>query len=331
MMQAQDYQGMYAIIATPAKPDADRLDAVDTVDLDETERLIEALIRDGSSGLIVLGTTGECATLSEPDYDAFAACVLETVKRRVPTFVGSTALGGHQTVRRLKRLQELGADGTLLGLPMWQPATARMALQFYADVSAMFPKLAVMAYANARAFRFGFPQDFWAAVVKAAPTVTSAKYSRSEGLQSLIEATGGHINFVPSDMFVHEFHEISPETTTACWATAAGMGPLPSIALMKALKAGDAAATKTLVDAIAWANDPIMPLVLKPELFASYNIQVEKTRINASGYSNAGPTRPPYQDFPEEYAAPSREAGRRWSRISEIIQRGALQELGQLN
>lgn len=317
MIKAQEIHGMYAIIPTPAKPDAGRMDATDTVDLDETERLINALIRDGSTGLIVLGTTGECATLSEPDYRSFVACVLETVNRRVPTFVGATALGGHEVARRLKFIAEKGGDGALLGLPMWQPLTTTMAVNFFSQVSETFPDLAIMAYANARAFRYTFPLEFWSALVEAAPTVTAAKMSRANGLEDMIKATRNQIHFMPSDMVAHEFHAISPQTTTACWATAAGMNPVLSVELMRAIAEGNHAGVQTMVAAIGWANEPIMPLVAKPELFASYNIQMEKTRINAAGYSSCGPTRPPYQDFPEEYAQPSRECGRRWAQLCE--------------
>ena len=315
MISAKDIRGMYAIIATPAKADADRLDATDTVDLDATEKLINALIRDGSTGLIVLGTTGECATLSEADYRTFAACVIETVNRRIPTFVGATALGGHEVARRLKFVQEKGADGALLGLPMWQPVTTKMAVDYYAAVSELYPDLAIMVYANARAFRFSFPLEFWAALVKAAPTVTSAKYSRSKGLKELIVATGDRINFVPNEMVVHEFYAVSPNTTTACWATASGMDPTPAVALMTAIEARNEEAISTMVAAIAWANEPIQAMVANPELFAHYNIQMEKTRINEAGYSTCGPVRPPYQDFPEEHAAAARECGQRWARV----------------
>ena len=84
---------------------------------------------------------------------------------------------------------------------------------------------------------------------------------------------------------------------------------------MKAIEAGNQEAINTLVAAIAWANEPIVSMVRNPELFAQYNIQMEKTRINAAGYSNCGPVRPPYQDFPEEYAAQARECGQRWARM----------------
>jgi trans-o-hydroxybenzylidenepyruvate hydratase-aldolase len=322
MLTANDISGMYAIIATPAKPGADRLDATDTVDLDESERLINNLIRDGSTGLIVLGTTGECATLSEADWEAFAACVIETVDHRVPTFVGATAMGGHQTAKRMKFIQERGAEGTLLGLPMWQPATTRMAVDHYAAVSSAFPDLAIMVYANQRAFRFPFAPDFWEAVAKVAPTVTSAKYSKAAGLPDLIEKTGNKINFVPNEMVVHTFYDVAPETTTACWATASGMDPTPAVELMQAIAERNQPAIDLLAKAIGWANEPIAPMVADPDLFAHYNIQMEKTRINAAGYSQCGPVRPPYQDFPEEYAAQAQECGRRWAQLCANYQGG---------
>lgn len=324
MMSAQDFQGLYAIIATPAKPGSNRLDATDTVDFVETERLINKLIDDGAEGLIVLGTTGECATLATPDFMAFAGCVAETVNRRVPTFVGATTLGGHETAARLKHVVDLGVEGTLLGLPMWQPLTTKMAVDYYKAVSEIFPDLAIMVYANARAFRYGFPLEFWAGIAKSAPTVTSAKMSRPTNLQEQIKVSEGRINFVPSDMVAPLFYEISPETTTAIWATAAGMNPAPSLALMSAIKSGDLTAIGDIAGAIAWANEPIASLVSNAELFASYNIQMEKTRINAAGYSVTGPVRPPYQDFPEDYAADARACAARWRDLCNILRRGSL-------
>ena len=129
MLKPSDFRGVYAIIPTPAKDGADRWDAVDTVDLSETERVINRLIGDGVNGLIVLGTTGECATITGREYEAFADCVLATVKKRIPTFIGTTALGTHEVVHRARFAAQRGADGILLGLPMWQPLTVDMAVE----------------------------------------------------------------------------------------------------------------------------------------------------------------------------------------------------------
>jgi dihydrodipicolinate synthase/N-acetylneuraminate lyase len=228
-------------------------------------------------------------------------------------------MGGHEVYKRLAVARDRGADGTLLGLPMWQPCTVDMAVRFYAEVGRAFPDLAVMVYANARAFRFSFPTDFWARIAQEAPTVTSAKSSQPTNLAENIAATGGRIHFMPSDMVAAKFQAISPATTTSCWATAAGMGPEPSRALIDAILAGDADRTKHIDERIAWSIAPLGPMLGNPELFASYNTQMEKTRIAAAGYCDPGPVRPPYDVFPAEYVEASREAGRRWRQLREEL------------
>jgi trans-o-hydroxybenzylidenepyruvate hydratase-aldolase len=317
MLSAWDLRGLYAIIPTPAKEGSERWDAVNTVDLDETARIVDRLIRDGVSGIIALGTTGECATLVYEDYEAFVDCVLATVNERVPTFIGSTALGLHEIVRRIRFSRERGAAGTLLGLPMWQPCTVEMAVKFYATISEAFPDFAIMVYANSRAFRFDFSSEFWQRVVKCAPTVMSAKFSNAQNLLSVLEASDGRVNFVPIDSAAYEFAILSPTTTTACWSTAASMGPQPALAMIEAVLAGDMERAKAIAADLAWANAPCDDLVQNPALFASYNIQFEKIRINEAGYCKAGPVRPPYNVMPETYIAAARECGRRWVQLCQ--------------
>lgn len=312
MIAAADMTGLYGIIPTPALPGADRLDARDTVDVAETARLVDQLVRDGASGIIALGTTGECATLAEDDFDVVVGTVVDAVGGRVPTFVGASGLGGHSTARRLRQVAESGATGALVGLPMWQPLTTEMAVDYFAQISESFPELAIMVYANARAFRYGFPVEFWEGIHAKAPTVMSAKVSKAPDLERMLEVTAGTVNFLPSDMVVRDFAARAPATTTACWATAASMGPEPSLALLDALSRGDAAAIEKADADIAWSNEPVAPLIADQELFAFYNIQIEKERIAAAGYCRPGPVRPPYHHLPEAYAVASRECGKRW-------------------
>jgi trans-o-hydroxybenzylidenepyruvate hydratase-aldolase len=313
-----DLRGLYAIIPTPAKAGADKMGAVDTVDLEESERLVNRLIADGTNGLIALGTTGECATLTPTEYDQFVSCVVRTVAKRVPTFIGCTALGAHEAVRRIGEVQALGADGILLGLPMWQPCTVDMAIEYYRAVAEMFPKLAIMVYANARAFRFNFSDaEFWRKVVPAAPTVMSAKFSNASVLLTLQEASRGRVHFLPIDEGVMAFARIAPETSTACWATAASMAPAPSLAVINAILARDWERADKIAADITWASEPINPLVENADLFASYNIQVEKIRINAADYTDCGPVRPPYAVVPDDIRQSSEECGRRWRTIHD--------------
>ncbi len=322
MLNADEIRGVYAILPTPAKAGSERLLALNTVDLDETARAVNAMIDDGCKGLIALGTTGECATLSRPDYEAFVACLADTVAKRVPVFAGASALGGHEVASRMKFLRDCGIDGTLLGLPMWQPVTVDMAVTFYRELSEAFPDLAIMVYANQRAFRFSFPDEFWDAVVRVAPTVVAAKYAKPRDLAKLLKITGGKVNIIPNEMTMAHFYAESPETTICCWATAASMGPKPVIALMDAVERGDSAAVRSISAALDWANEPITPIISDPEIFAHYNIQMEKVRINAAGYCNAGPVRSPYAFMPADFTRYSEECGRRWALINKEMAGG---------
>jgi dihydrodipicolinate synthase/N-acetylneuraminate lyase len=315
MIGANDIKGALAIMPTPAREGAERLDATDTVDLDETARLAESLVRDGATGIMALGTMGECATTSQSDYEAFVDCLLKTVRGRIPTFVGTTALSGHEIARRIKFVKERGATGTLLGIPMWQPATLDMAVKFYTDVAATFPDFPIMVYANARAFRFPFGVDFWGAVVARAPTVMSAKFSSKAILKESVAATKGRVNFVPPVGLAYEFAQISPETANTCWIPA--VGPQIGLALMNALAQKDAQQAKAVADDIAWAVEPHHMITGSQDVFASYNIQMEKILMGASGYCKPGPIRPPYNVMPENFAQAARESGQRFAKLRE--------------
>jgi dihydrodipicolinate synthase/N-acetylneuraminate lyase len=199
---------------------------------------------------------------------------------------------------------------------MWQPCTLEMAVEYYRAIAEMFPAMPIMVYANARAFRFNFSDpEFWRRLVEAAPTAMAAKFSNPKALLALREASAGRIHFLPHDDAVTAFAKLSPDSTTACWATAASMGPAPSLAVINAILARDWQRAETIATDIAWASEPINGLIENAELFASYNIQVEKLRINAAGYTNCGPVRPPYAVVPDDIRRNSEECGRRWKTL----------------
>jgi trans-o-hydroxybenzylidenepyruvate hydratase-aldolase len=317
MLTASDFHGLWAITATPSTADADRADAVNTIDLPETARLVDRLIADGIDGLIVLGTTGECATITRDEYEAFVDCVLTTARKRIPTFIGTTALGTHEVVYRTRFARDHGADGILLGLPMWQPLTVEMAVEYYRTIGELFPELSIMVYGNPRAFRFAFAPEFWARVVDTVPTITSAKYSRPKALLESQAAAKGRVHFLPNDGGVMKFVDLAPETTTACWSTAASMGPEPALAQIRAIQSHDLDRARQIAKDLSWTREPIGPITADPEIFASYNIQLEKVRIALAGYCKAGPLRPPYNVYPPEYHEMFRENARRWRELCD--------------
>src|SRR5260370_15380841 len=152
-LTAEDIDGVWMILPTPAKSNVGDWSALDTVDLDETVRIVEALIAAGVNGLLSLGTFGECATLSWEEKRGFIGAVVETIRGRIPYFCGTTALSTREVVRQTRAARDMGADGTLLGVPMWCAPDLPTVLEYYRSVAEACPEMAICIYANPEAFK----------------------------------------------------------------------------------------------------------------------------------------------------------------------------------
>jgi trans-o-hydroxybenzylidenepyruvate hydratase-aldolase len=311
-LTVSEVQGLWAILATPAKDNASDWRAEDTVDLHETARVVDALIKSGVDGLLSLGTFGECATLTWEEKRAFMATVVETVGKRVPYFAGTSSLNTRETVRQTRAALDIGADGTMLGPPMWCYPDLATTLQFYRDVAEACPQAAICVYANPEAFKFDFPRPFWAQIVQV-PNVVAAKIVGIATLEADLRLTKGQIRLMPVDGSYYAAARIAPEECTAFWSGGVLCGPAVQLRLRDtvaaAKKSGDWSNAKEISDAIAAASAKLIPNGSFAE-FSKYNIGLEKARMNAAGWTKVGPCRPPYHLVPENYLAGARESGK---------------------
>ena len=324
-LAASDIQGMWAILATPAKDNASDWRAENTVDLDETARIVNALIKAGVNGSLSLGTFGECATLTWEEKRAFMATVVDTVAGRVPYFAGTSSLNTRETVRQTRAGADIGIDGTMLGPPMWCYPDLATTLQFYRDIAEACPDVAICVYANPEAFKFDFPRPFWAQIVQV-PTVVAAKIVGIATIEADLRLTKGQIRLMPVDGSYYAAARIAPEECTAFWTGGALCGPAVQLRLRDtvatAKKDGDWSAAKEISGAIAAASAKLIPNGNFAE-FSKYNIGLEKARINAAGWMNAGPCRPPYHLVPENYLVGARESGKMLADLHAKIVTGA--------
>jgi dihydrodipicolinate synthase/N-acetylneuraminate lyase len=219
-------------------------------------------------------------------------------------------------VKRIRFAKKLGAEAMLLGIPMWQPATLEMAVAHYAGVSELFPDFPVMVYCNSRAFRFPFGLDFWQGIAQKAPTVIAAKFSQASIIDGAVEATKGRVSFISTNAGALPLAEACPDAINACWTYAMGLNP--SLALIDAILAKDWERAHKVADDMKWAGEAMEARHMhSPEIFASYNIQFARVQMEASGYCNPGPVRPPYNFLPADYEAACREQGERWAQLQQ--------------
>lgn len=324
LLTVDDIKGAWAIIPTPAKDNASDWHERDTVDLDETARVVDGLIEAGVDGILSLGTLGECATLRWEEKKKFIATAAEAARGRVPFFAGTTSLNTRETVDQTREAYDVGASGTMLGLPMWCAADLPTAVQFFRDVAEGAPDGAICVYANAHAFKFSFPPPFWAQVADI-PQVIMAKYPSLGQLLIDQKVSRKQIRFLPIDMDYYGAARLDPDFFTAFWSSGAVCGPSLAVRLRdeiaKAKATNDWTAAKELSDAL---GQTVMPLIPRGNLeeFNKYNINLEKARMDAGGWMKAGPCRPPYVSVPEEYLEGARVSGRSWAALDQKLKAG---------
>ncbi len=315
-LTVDDIHGAWVIMPTPATANASDWREEHTVDLDETARIVNALIDAGVNGILSNGTFGECATLTWEEKKDFIATVVETARGRVPFFCGTTALHTREVIRQTRAAMDIGASGTMLGVPMWCKMEVPTAVQFYRDVAEACPAAAIAIYANPEAFKFDFPRPFWAQV-STIPQVVTAKYLGIGTLDLDLTLTKD-IRFLPHEDDYYAAARIAPDRMTAFWSSGAMCGPATAIKLRDtvaaAKRSGDWTEAKAISDAMRSADATLFPRGDFSE-FSKYNIGLEKARMDAAGWLKAGPCRPPYHIIPEEHLKGARQSGLEWAAL----------------
>jgi 4-hydroxy-tetrahydrodipicolinate synthase len=108
-------------------------------------RLIDFHIENGTSGIVVGGTTGESATLSDPELLELTqrACVHARGRIQVITGAGSSATAA--TVERVRAVSGLPVDGVLVVTPAYNRPTQEGLFRHY-QAAAAASRVPVIAY-----------------------------------------------------------------------------------------------------------------------------------------------------------------------------------------
>jgi 4-hydroxy-tetrahydrodipicolinate synthase len=123
------FSGSLVAIITPMRPDG-------AVDFPAWERLIELHLASGTSGIVVGGTTGESATLSESELCELTERACAQARQRIQIIAGVGTSSTVTTVERARRLSELPIDGLLVVTPAYNRPTQEGLYRHFAAVAA---------------------------------------------------------------------------------------------------------------------------------------------------------------------------------------------------
>ena len=122
------FQGSYVALITPFNADG-------SVNFKKLKELVNWQLDEGTDGIVVLGTTGESATMSHEEDDAVAVCVIDTVAGRVPVIVGAGSNCTQTQLEKSRKYHNMGADGLLLISPYYNKANDEGMYRHFATVA----------------------------------------------------------------------------------------------------------------------------------------------------------------------------------------------------
>ncbi|MFN7127348.1 MAG: dihydrodipicolinate synthase family protein, partial [Allorhizobium sp.] len=85
-----------------------------SVDIDATQRVLDALVNDGVNGLIVMGTCGENNSLDPEEKRTILKAAVEVVNGRVPIVTGVSEFDTRRAAAYARDAEKIGADGLML-------------------------------------------------------------------------------------------------------------------------------------------------------------------------------------------------------------------------
>ena len=115
------------------------------VNFEEFGRMIEYQIAGGTDAVVVLGTTGEPATMTEDEKVATIKYAVENFKGRIKIIVGTGSNDTKKAVAASVRAESLGADGVLVVTPYYNKCTQEGLYQYFKAICDAV-KLPVIAY-----------------------------------------------------------------------------------------------------------------------------------------------------------------------------------------
>ena len=153
------------------------------VDEDAFVAMVHHLLENGSDGLVVAGTTGEGATLSDDEkVRIWELAVAEA--RGAPVIAGTGTYDTRHSVQLTEKATEAGVDGVLVVTPYYNKPNRR-GLRAHFEAVAAATNLPVVLYNIPGRCVIDLPNEFLRELAQAIPNVVAVKQARTEDIEAI--------------------------------------------------------------------------------------------------------------------------------------------------
>lgn len=122
------FKGAGVAIITPMKENLE-------VNYDKLDEILEEQIAGGTDSIVICGTTGESATMTEQEHMDTIKFTIERVNHRIPVIAGTGSNSTATAVQLSKEAAEAGAEGILLVTPYYNKATQNGLIAHYTKIA----------------------------------------------------------------------------------------------------------------------------------------------------------------------------------------------------
>jgi 4-(2-carboxyphenyl)-2-oxobut-3-enoate aldolase len=307
MVTAKDVRGVMAMMPSFSTDNAGNLDANSTVAVDNLQAGVDRMIQDGIDVITTTGSFGECYNVFWDEFKTIASATVEAAKKRVPVFIGTTSSNAREVVRRLKFVQDIGGDGTLLGVPYYDAQSPEYIAEFYAQIAERFPKLGILIYHNPVNHKVKIPVSVFPKLVQY-PNIIGMKDSHRDTREfvRLMEIIRGKISVMTNQAQMFPYYRMG---AAGCWSIDAWMGPWPVLHLRNLVRTGKDEEALQVIAAIMSAAGGERP--------GGNEGATGKLPIEFAGYVNPGPARTPIVRFSETTLERAKKKAESWKRLCD--------------
>mgnify|MGYP000473693646 CR=1 FL=1 len=122
------FKGAGVALITPFNED-------NSVNYEMLRTLVRRQIDGGTDAIIVCGTTGEPATMTEEEKLSVIKCVVDETAGQIPVIAGTGANCTQNVIDFSQKAEKLGVDGLLVVTPYYNKATQNGLYAHYAAIS----------------------------------------------------------------------------------------------------------------------------------------------------------------------------------------------------
>ncbi len=279
------FTGAGVAIVTPFNEDGN-------INRDKLDELIDFHCGHGTDSIIVCGTTGESATMTEEEHIECVKFTIDRVKGRLPVIAGTGSNCTKTAVDMSKEAADYGADGLLLVTPYYNKATQAGLIAHYTEV-AKAVKAPIIMYSVASRTGCNIEPATAAKLIKDVDNIVGIKEASGSISQvaKIVEMTDGNL-----DLYSGNDDQIVPLLALG------GKGVISVLSNVAPKQTHDICARFFEGDVAGSCAEQLRAIPLCNALFSEVNPIPVKKALNLMG-KEVGSLRAPLTEMEEENAA----------------------------